>query len=110
MLVLNPPKLTEKELEIMKCLWHNGPMYVKEMVKEYPEPRPHVNTIATLAKILERKGHIAHDSISGSFLYYALTREADVREAAVRELVETFFDGNPEAAIQALRESWATRP
>ncbi len=45
--------LTEKESVIMHMLWEHGPMFVREMVELYPEPKPHFNTVATIVRILE---------------------------------------------------------
>ena len=47
--------LTEKEEEIMKRLWEHGPLFVREIVELYPEPRPHFNTVATTVRILEQR-------------------------------------------------------
>lgn len=48
--------LTEKESFIMNMLWEHGPLFVRELVELYPEPRPHFNTVATTVRILEKKG------------------------------------------------------
>ena len=36
--------LTAKEEEIMGFFWEKGPMFVKQLVELYEEPRPHFNT------------------------------------------------------------------
>ena len=41
-----PQALTEKEKILMQMLWENGPMFVREMLEIYPEPKPHFNTIS----------------------------------------------------------------
>ena len=46
-------QLTQKEEEIMERMWDHGPLLVRELQAYYDEPRPHVNTLATLMKILE---------------------------------------------------------
>ncbi|MDE7190631.1 MAG: BlaI/MecI/CopY family transcriptional regulator, partial [Muribaculaceae bacterium] len=45
--------LTPKEAVIMQMLWEHGPLFVREMLQFYPEPKPHFNTIATTVRILE---------------------------------------------------------
>ena len=37
--------LTSKEEEIMNYFWHKGPLFVKELLDFYDEPKPHFNTI-----------------------------------------------------------------
>ena len=55
--------LTEKEEEIMKLLWEHGQMFVRQMVEYYNEPKPHVNTVSTLVRILEQKGYVGHEAV-----------------------------------------------
>ena len=37
-------KLTKKEEELMQIFWERGPMFVKDIVPLYDEPKPHFNT------------------------------------------------------------------
>ena len=53
-------QLTQKEEEIMERMWDHGPLLVRELQAYYDEPRPHVNTLATLMKILEENGFLGH--------------------------------------------------
>ncbi len=48
-------KLTPKEEEIMNILWTHGPLFIREMLAFYSEPKPHYNTVATLVKPVGRK-------------------------------------------------------
>lgn len=49
-------KLTPKEKEVMALLWAHGPMFIREMLAFYDEPKPHYNTVATIVKLLIEKG------------------------------------------------------
>lgn len=40
----------------MNILWAEGPLFIREMLAFYPEPKPHYNTVATLVKLLAEKG------------------------------------------------------
>ena len=40
-------RLTNKEKEIMDLYWQHGPMFVKELLDYYDEPKPHFNTLST---------------------------------------------------------------
>lgn len=96
--------LTEKESYIMQMLWRRGPMFVKEMVEPYPEPRPHVNTVSTTVRILEDKGYVAHESIGGSHRYFAVARMEDFRERSLADLVRNYFNNSYKSAVSALVE------
>ena len=40
--------LTVKEEELMGYFWEKGPLFVKEMLAFYEEPKPHFNTLSTM--------------------------------------------------------------
>ena len=50
--------LTAKEEEIMGFFWKKGPLFVKEMLAFYDEPKPHFNTLSTIVRGLEDKGFL----------------------------------------------------
>lgn len=50
--------LTAKEEEIMGFFWEKGPLFVKEMLAFYEEPKPHFNTLSTIVRGLEDKGFL----------------------------------------------------
>ena len=47
--------LTAKEEEIMDFYWKEGPLFVKELLAFYAEPKPHFNTLSTIVRGLEEK-------------------------------------------------------
>lgn len=48
-------RLTVKEEEIMGWFWQKGPLFVKELLEYYEEPKPHFNTLSTIVRGLRRK-------------------------------------------------------
>ena len=42
--------LTAKEEEIMGFFWEKGPLFVKEMLAFYEEPKPHFNTLLKIVR------------------------------------------------------------
>lgn len=53
-------KLTAKEEEVLDFFWKKGPLYVREIVELYDDPKPHFNTISTIVRALEEKGYLSH--------------------------------------------------
>ena len=62
-------KLTNKEKEIMDLYWKHGPMFVRELLEHYDEPRPHFNTLSTIVRILEREGFLGHRQFGNTYQY-----------------------------------------
>ena len=53
-------RLTAKEEEIMGFFWTKGPLFVKELLAFYDDPKPHFNTLSTIVRGLEEKGYLSH--------------------------------------------------
>ncbi len=96
--------LTEKEALIMRMLWENGPLFVREMVERYPEPRPHFNTVATTVRILEEKGYVGHEVLGSSHRFFAIARKNDFRDRSLADVVRDYFDNSYKSAVSALAE------
>jgi len=96
--------LTEKESVIMNMLWEHGPLFVREMLERYPEPRPHFNTVATTVRILEEKGHVAHEVFGSSHRFHAVADRNDFRERSLAEVVRNYFNNSYKSAVSALAE------
>ncbi|MFR9129381.1 MAG: BlaI/MecI/CopY family transcriptional regulator [Alistipes putredinis] len=59
-------KLTPREEELMRCFWTRGPLFVRELVALWPEPKPHFNTLSTMVRGLEAKGYVGHKAYGGT--------------------------------------------
>lgn len=71
--------LTAKEEEIMGFFWEKGPMFVKQLVELYEEPRPHFNTLSTIVRGLEDKGYLSHTAFGNTYQYHAVVSEEEFR-------------------------------
>lgn len=68
-------RLTGKEEEIMEFFWKEGPLFVKQILEFYNEPRPHINTLSTIVRNLEEKGYVGHRAYGNSHQYYAVVSQ-----------------------------------
>ena len=80
--------LTAKEEEIMGFFWEKGPLFVKEMLAFYEEPKPHFNTLSTIVRGLEDKGFLAHKTYGNTYQYYAVVnKEEDISLEDLKQLI-----------------------
>ena len=51
-------RLTAKEEEIMGFFWTKGPLFVKELMTFYDDPKPQFNTLSTIVSGLEEERYL----------------------------------------------------
>ncbi len=85
-------KLTNKEEEIMRVLWKLKKAFIKEIVAELPEPKPHYNTISTVVRNMEEKGFIKYNAFGKSHQYYpAISKEA-YKKNFMHKTIQHYFE------------------
>ena len=78
--------LTAKEEEVMELFWEKGPLFVKQLLEFYEEPRPHFNTL---------KGVISkyfNNSYMG--VVSSLVKEEEISIEELKELIRKVEEGN----------------
>ena len=96
-------QLTQKEEGIMDRIWDHGPMQVRELQSHYDDPKPHVNTLATLVKILEEKGFLGHHALTPRcFQYFARITREEYKGGTLANVVDKFFGRSYLSAVSAL--------
>ncbi len=95
-------KLTKKEMYIMEKFWANGKMFVKDMLELYPEPRPHINTLSTQVRTLEKDGFLGHETFGNGYRYYPIVGKEDFRSDSLSGLVNNFFGNSYLSAVSSL--------
>ena len=88
-------RLAKREAQLMEVLWRLKKAFVREIIEELPEPKPHYNTVSTMVKILEEKGFVAHEKLGNAYRFFPVVAEEDYQKKAVNDVVRRFFDDNP---------------
>ncbi len=64
--------LTSAEENFMKLFWKMESFYLKDVMEQHPEPKPHQNTVSTYLKILVEKGYLSTVKEGRIFKYTVL--------------------------------------
>lgn len=96
--------LTAKEEEIMGFFWEKGPLFVKEMLAFYEEPKPHFNTLSTIVRGLEDKGFLHHNTFGNTYQYYAVVSEENFRKGTLKNVISKYFNNSYLNAVSSLVE------
>ena len=87
-------KLTNKEEEIMQILWKLKKAFVKDVLSEITEEKPHYNTLSTIIRNLEDKGFVSHDAFGNTHQYFPIVRMEDYRKRFMNTAIDTYFDSS----------------
>ncbi len=95
-----PPPL---ELLCLKALWSLREGNVKAVQQIVAQTRPLAyTTIMTVLERLLRKGKLERRKVGRSFVYVPTASREEMRRAAVRELLDGFFDGSEDELLRFL--------
>lgn len=86
--------LTKAEEQIMQALWKQEKAFLREIVEEMPNPKPHQNTVATLLKILVEKEFVGIEPVSRHHLYFPLVTKEEYSKRSMKQLVKGYFEGS----------------
>ncbi len=87
-------KLAKREEQIMQILWRLEAAFVKDIIDEFPEPKPHYNTVSTIIRILEEKGFVDHQQFGNTYRYYPLVKKDVYQQQELGDILHTYFDNS----------------
>jgi len=93
--------LGRRERQLVEAIYRLGRATVSEVLAALPDPPSYSSVRAMLGK-LERKGYVRHIEDGPRYLYLPAVPADRARRTAMRNLVDTFFQGSAEQAAVAL--------
>jgi len=97
-------KLTNKEEEIMQVLWKLKKAFVKEVVAELPEPKPHYNTVSTIIRKMEDKGFVGHEAFGNTHRYLPLIDKEKYTKTVIQKAIQNYFDNSYKNVVSFFAE------
>ncbi len=94
--------LTAKEEELMRFFWEKGPLFVKEILTFYPDPKPHFNTVSTIVRGLEEKGYLSHEAYGNTYRYYTIISQDEFRERTLKGVISKYFNNSYLSVVSTL--------
>lgn len=88
-------ELTKAEEQLMKYLWKLERAFLKDIVDQYPEPRPAYTTISTVVNVLVRKKMVDFKTYGKSREYFAVLSRQQYLKQSFKGLLSGFFEGSP---------------
>jgi BlaI family penicillinase repressor len=84
-------KLTKAEEQIMQILWELERGFVKDIIKNLPQPKPAYNTVSTIIRILEKKGFVFHQAYGNAHEYFPVINKEEYTKAYLKSIMKNYF-------------------
>ncbi len=94
---------SRREREIMDALYTLGKASAAQILEQIPNP-PTYTAIRTHLTILERKGHVLHESDGTRYVYEPLVAREQMGSRAIDTILKTFYGNSVERVVAAMLE------
>ena len=89
--------LTAKEEEVMQVIWDLERALVRDIMNKLPNSKQPYTTVASIVRILERKGFVSHKPYGKTHEYFPLISKAEFRKQKFKGLLSQYFDNSIES-------------
>jgi len=93
--------LSPRERQIMELVYRLGEASVADIQKAIPADLNY-SSIRAQMTILEEKGYLRHKKVGRAYIYSPTVNHKTASRAALRQILNTFYDGSVETAVAAL--------
>lgn len=87
-------ELTKAEEQIMQILWKSEKAFIKDILEQFDDPKPAYTTVATIVKILEKKGFVSYKAYGNAFQFFPLISKDDYSITHVNSVFKRYFKGS----------------
>jgi predicted transcriptional regulator len=98
-------EITKAQEELLKALWEIKEGAVSDVLDNLPEPKPAYNTVATVIKVLEKKGYAAHKTYGKTHVYYAVVSKKDYAQHVMKDTFRSLFNSSLPQMVSAFVNS-----
>lgn len=92
-------KLTTAEEQVMQILWKLEKAFVKEIIAEFPEPKPAYNTVSTIIRILTNKEFVGYKAYGKTHEYFPKIKKEIYSESYLKNFIGGYFGGSFEQMV-----------
>lgn len=95
-------EITKAQEEILKALWEVKDGAVSDVLDTLPEPKPAYNTVATVIKVLEKKGYVDHKTYGKTNVYFPVITKKEYAQHIAKSTIKGLFNGSANQLVSNL--------
>lgn len=97
--------LTKAEEKIMKILWDIKEGFIKDIIEQYPNPKPPYNSVSTIVRVLVQKEIVGFTAYGNSHQYHPLVSREQYSEGQLSRLVKDYYNNSLTQVVNFFSES-----
>jgi predicted transcriptional regulator len=87
-------EITKAQEDLLKALWVIKEGAVSDILDSLPNPKPAYNTVATVIKVLEKKGYVSHKTYGKTHVYFPLVTKKEYAHYVLKDTFKGLFNGS----------------
>jgi len=88
-------ELTKAEEQVMQYVWTLEQGFLKDIIDQFPEPKPAYTTVSTVIRVLVRKGFLGYQTFGKINRYYPLISKQEYFKNRVKPIISNYLKGSP---------------
>lgn len=97
--------LTKAEEKIMKILWGIGKGFIKDIIEQYPDPKPPYNSVSTIVRVLVQKNIVGYKAYGNSHQYHPKISREEYRQSQLSLIVTDYYNDSFKQVVNFFSES-----
>ena len=97
--------LTKAEEKIMKILWGIEKGFIKDIIEQYPDPKPPYNSVSTIVRVLVQKKIVGFKAYGKTYEYHPLISKEEYSKGQMSRLVSDYYNNSLKQVVNFFSES-----
>lgn len=97
--------LTKAEEKIMMILWGIEKGFIKDIIDQYPDPKPPYNSVSTIVRVLVQKEIVGFTAYGKTHQYHPLISKEEYSKGQLSRLVTDYYDNSLAQVVNFFSES-----
>lgn len=89
----------------MKILWGIGEGFIKDIIEQYPDPKPPYNSVSTIVRVLVQKEIIGFKAYGNTHQYFPLITKEEYSKGQLSRLVKDYYNNSLTEVVNFFSES-----
>ena len=97
--------LTKAEEKIMKILWGIEKGFIKDIIEQYPDPKPPYNSVSTIVRVLVQKEIVGFKAYGKTYEYFPKISKEEYSKGQLSRLVSDYYNNSLKQVVNFFSES-----